>query len=507
MKLLLIQEILIEIVSDGVKEMLKRLNFSRRSRRCRWFKEFSQVLDHYKKEIGENLIPVIIEDFKGSIAVKISNNKMDKKEIQEMKKFMEMVKMGDTSQYVRNLKNGAAMAMAGRENWTEEDNKKIMNIINDGHEWILNRIDLYIRSEVFRQLQKLSEERSKLETTIYNFTDEEMPEEIRELFKNGVDVVPRVKLSILEVKKRVNEALKEYLERVHWKTNKSRKFEANDVIEWLKKAIAFENDEEDLKFYQNLINEYDGFMKEIENNHNYSYNEPKEKEIRKLLEIKNCVIVACDKNLGMSLFTLDTMRKADEKLMNQLGAKYVKGTEEEILKVVLSEIDNLEDGFCQKQKNYMDYAYKSRDIGKCDIIFPFLKSTHKVQKMTTQEIREKNISNLKFRPIIDARRWATRGYAGLIMGMLRKANDELISRAGPVLKEIKVKNGWRFSRVMQDFNFEEDFGVMVSADIGEAYTNITSRMINESIEIVFGFIGYQEWKIKLIRKMVDFVLT
>ena len=192
--------------------------------------------------------------------------------------------------------------------------------------------------------------------------------------------------------------------------------------------------------------------------------------------------------------------------MNQLGARYVKGTEEEIFKVVLSEIDNLEDGFCQKQKNYMDYAYKSRDIGKCDIIFPFLKSTHKVQKMTTQEIREKNISNLKFRPIIDARRWATRGYAGLIMGMLRKANDELISRAGPVLKEIKVKNGWRFSRVMQDFNFEEDFGVMVSADIGEAYTNITSRMINESIEIVFGFIGYQEWKIKLIQKLVDFVL-
>ena len=85
------------------------------------------------------------------------------------------------------------------------------------------------------------------------------------------------------------------------------------------------------------------------------------------------------------------MRKADEKLMNQLGAKYVKGTEEEILKVVLSEIDNLEDGFCQKQKNYMDYAYKSRDIGKCDIIFPFLKSTHKVQKMSTQ--REKHFQS------------------------------------------------------------------------------------------------------------------
>ena len=82
----------------------------------------------------------------------------------------------------------------------------------------------------------------------------------------------------------------------------SMKFEADDVTEWLRKAIAAENDEEDLKFYQNLINEYDGFMKEIENNHNYSYNEPREKEIRKMLEIKSCVSVACDKNIGMLLF-------------------------------------------------------------------------------------------------------------------------------------------------------------------------------------------------------------
>ena len=84
-----------------------------------------------------------------------------------------------------------------------------------------------------------------------------MPEEIRELFRNRVDVAPRVKLSILEVKKCVNESLKEYLERLHWKTNKSTKFEADDVTEWLRKAIGAENDEEDLKVYQNLINEYD----------------------------------------------------------------------------------------------------------------------------------------------------------------------------------------------------------------------------------------------------------
>ena len=57
-----------------------------------------------------------------------------------------------------------------------------------------------------------------------------------------------------------------------------------------------------------------------------------------MLEIKSCVSVACDKNIGMLLLSLDTMRKADEKQMHQLGARYVRGTEQEILKVVLGEI-------------------------------------------------------------------------------------------------------------------------------------------------------------------------
>ena len=40
----------------------------------------------------------------------------------------------------------------------------------------------------------------------------------------------------------------------------------------------------------------------------------------KKLERDGCVLVMCDKNMEMSLFALDTMRKADEALMKQLGA-------------------------------------------------------------------------------------------------------------------------------------------------------------------------------------------
>ena len=40
----------------------------------------------------------------------------------------------------------------------------------------------------------------------------------------------------------------------------------------------------------------------------------------KKVERDGCVLGMCDKNMGMSLFTLYTMRKADEALMDQLGA-------------------------------------------------------------------------------------------------------------------------------------------------------------------------------------------
>ena len=43
-------------------------------------------------------------------------------------------------------------------------------------------------------------------------------------------------------------------------------------------------------------------------------------ELIKRLDKEDCILVMCDKNMGMSLFKLETMRKADQELMNQLGA-------------------------------------------------------------------------------------------------------------------------------------------------------------------------------------------
>ena len=60
---------------------------------------------------------------------------------------------------------------------------------------------------------------------------------------------------------------------------------------------------------------------------------------------------------------------------------------------------------------------------------------------------------------------------------------------------------------MQDYIAEDEFDVMVTADIQEAYTNINDEMIKNAIVIVGEFVGYKEWKIQLMEKLIDLVLS
>ena len=62
----------------------------------------------------------------------------------------------------------------------------------------------------------------------------------------------------------------------------------------------------------------------------------------------------CDKNMGMSLFTLDTMRKADKALMNQLGAVKIENTKEAIIEDVLAELEKFEIWLSREQIEYLD---------------------------------------------------------------------------------------------------------------------------------------------------------
>ena len=491
-------------VCEGVAKVIQMFNVSRRGKKSAWYKRVLYSLGIYEEKLKGNLIPAIVKDFGGSISVKVVGGEMSQEEVDKVKEFKSMLEGSDEKGYKDELKKRIGEVCEGFPNLNHEE---WMNIIDICHEEFKEKIDLYIREKILRSVEELTKEKSKLETTIYNFTKNEIPEEVKNLFKNGVDSVPQIGMNIVDVKNRVNDSLINYLEGFRMRSNYGIKHIAQEEVNaWLDAAIREEVDSNDKEFYENVREGIAGLMAEV----GQFYNDNKidtEQQIKKKLYIEGCVIVLCDKGLGMSMFTLATMRDADKKLMEQMGAQLVEEKEGDVIRIVFERIQEFEKGLGEEQKDYLDFVFKERDITNCRLVLPFLRSTHKIQKMSKEEIKNKDINNLKFRPVIDAKRWATRGYAELGMKMMRKSISELLEKTGPVLKGIKVKNGWRFSKAMEEQTVGEEYTSLVSADIQEAYTNVTSTMINDSIVVVCEKLGYPEWKIKLMKKIITLVLS
>ena len=507
MKIKLEEQVLDGFVKKCRIEMLSRLEVSRSQKRKAWFIKVASALIDYEESMKKSFIKVVMKDFSGVVSVKISGGQIDDEEVEKLKQFKEMIQDSDHNAYKTRLENQVLAAMSDAHgSKSDEEKDAFKQVIDDCHKNLLISIDEYILERLFEDLKTCTVEKSKLGAAIYNFTEKDIPDDIKELFKNGVESVPSVGLSLNEVKTRVNDAMLSYLNT--FRSKYSWLFiDETDVSRWLEEAIKKEGNTENLDFYKRVQNGFQGMIQEVCLLYGDGKGNPMtEKVLKKKLEIENCIIVQCDKNLGMSMFTLETMRNADKELMTQLGATSVDKTKDEIFEMVFEEIDLFEESLDDDQKEYINYTYNDRDVRRCEITFPFLRSTHKVQKMSQDEIDNKDTSRLKFRPVIDSKRWMTRGYAELVMKMMRKLCQEMLEKAGPIMGGLKVKNGWLFASEMKDFEFEETFASMMSADIQEAYTNVTEKMINNSIETVCIYLGYNDWKKRLMQKLVTLVL-
>lgn len=500
------KEALDGIVHDGVKEMMMQVGGRNQSAKKRdWFKAVKAALDNYDHRILNEFLPVLVEDFSKSLVVKFSGAKMSEEDINKVKKFMEMVSKSNIRRFeeeliqkVENLK-GSNMELNERL----EDVKKVFV---DGHQWIFRRVELHVRSVISDAMYKNTVQRSNIEVMLYNFVEGDVPENVKNLFKYGMDSVSNTRLTKKDIDIRVEEALVEYCLRLGRRSICGTAVShARDVQDWIRQVKILNLDHDSREFIDILENTYPALKAELDLVYHDVKIDSREQLIRKM-EKEGTVLVTCDKNMGMSLFTLETMRKADEALMNQLGAVRIEKTKDEIIKDVTAEIENFELGLTGEQKEYLDAAYQSREEDMKRVKFPFLKSLHKIHKMSEKEIRDKDLKALKFRPVVDAKLWLTRGYAGVVMKMMRQACNILVTNGGAVIGKMKVKDGWRFAVDIRDYLVKEEYDIMVSADIQEAYTNISDVMIKKAIRTVCRSIGIVEWKIDLMEKLVDLVL-
>ena len=497
-------EVLEAIVKDGIKEMMNHAA-GRQEKKRAWFAAVKAVIVKYQRRVQEEFLPILVNDFGKAIEVKFSGGKMKEEEIEKVKLFMTMVEKSN----IKRLKQELLDSLDDLK-LEEEKLKSVKTVLKDGHEWIFQRIELYVRKAVMETLFNKSVERSKIEVMLYNFVDGEVPETVKKLLETGMNSVPSTRMTKEEIDKRVENALLEYVMRLgKRRIHGNAVVQAGDVKDWIKRVKIFNMDEESKLFVGKLEDFYPAMMQELSLLYEDVKVDTKEELIAKL-EKEGCVLVNCDKNMGMSLFRLDTMRKADEDLMKQLGAVEMYSNfsdiKEEVIKSVKREIQVFLRGLNQQQLDYMNSTVESRTVSKEKVSFPFLKCQHKVHKMSEEEIKNKDLSALKFRPVVDAKQWLTKDFSGIVMQMLRDLNSKLLESCGPVLGEMKSKDGWRFAAGIREFSTEEEYSAMLTADIEEAYTNITDGLIKKAIDVVGKFVEYEEWKIELMKKLVDLVL-
>ena len=508
-------KVLEDIVKDGVKEMVSHVaGKSRDAKRRPWVIAVKDAIKEYQERVKEEFLPILVNDFSKEVVITFSGGKISEEDKDKLNVFVEMVEKSNIDKlekYLIQKIEDLKVAGVGYEQMNDRL-EEIKGDIKEGHKWIFKRIELHIRWLIKETLHKNTVERSQIEVMLYNFVDGDVPETVKKLFKNGMNSVPSLRLTKQEVDVRVENALLEYALRFGRRRiyGYNRVLHVRDTQDWSEQVKTLSMDEESKIFVERLELYYPALKAELDLVFTDVNLDTKEELVRKL-EKEGCVLVTCDKNMGMSLFKLETMRKADEDLMKQLGAVRMESpfgdTKEVIIKSVKNEIKGFEYGLNVKQREFMDSVYEGRHSKRDKVSFPFLKSVHKILKMSQEEIQNKDLRTLKFRPVVDAKQWLTKGYSGVIMQMMRELINNLLEKSGPVLRDMKTKDGWRFAVGIQDYNVEQEFDIMATGDIKEAYTNISDVMIKGAIGTVGEFVGYEEWKLDLMKKLVDLVLS
>ena len=496
------------IVVDGVKEMMAlAVTRSEGAKKRGWFKVVKEAIQFYQQRIQHDFLPVLVNDFRRTDVVKFTRGRMSEEDINKIKLFMQMVEKSNIKKIEEELVKKIDNIKVEEWNVGLKNRKdEIKKAVAEGHQWMLRRLDLYVRSVISDEMYKKTVERSKIKVMLYNFTEHEADDSLKKLLENGMDSVPSSRMTKKEVDRRVQDALLEYLQRLgRRRIYGNLVVQASSVQGWIEKMKTINFDNDTKEYLEMIENSLPALQAELDLVYHNVDQDTKEDIVNKL-EREGCVMVMCDKNLGMSLFKLEMIRRSEKELMSQLEAVRMENTKEEITRGVLSEIHKFEMGLTRRQEEYINTTYWSRNCEREQISFPFLKIHHKIQKMSEEEIRNKDLGSLKFRPVVDAKQWLTRGYSGLIMQMMREACDKLIEGGGEVFKNIKSKDGWRVAVHVGDYTAKEEHDIIVTADIQEAYSNISDDMIKNAIERVCGFVGYDEWKIELMVKLVDLVL-
>jgi hypothetical protein len=226
---------------------------------------------------------------------------------------------------------------------------------------------------------------------------------------------------------------------------------------------------------------------------------------KKIAHIEGCVWNHADKDRGLILLDQEVAMNEEVKMMESMKAVKIDANGDTVLDNLVNAECELRMSMSVMEKKLMS---KFRPFRRHQIQMPFLKIQAKVHKLTHEQILNKDVSALTFRPVNDSKFFVTKPLARALMNLLRDLNVQVVSRF-PNLSNSFPTSGWDVARDLQSAcSFSEaDYSIHYSCDLSDAYTNCDLQDLLDSVRFCYRVVGGEDsaWKTVLIEKLASFV--
>ena len=358
-------------------------------------------------------------------------------------------------------------------------------------------------------LDKNHQEKCKREFGVFNFTDAVISTEQNSMLKKGKKFVIPFDMSRQEKISRISEECFSYAKkyRMYIENRKDKLGCQADPRTWLREASEAANEDEHKFFYTRLSKELADINLLLDQKSSTSV---RKQDVETSLKFADSVGNECDKSQGMDLLPTSAMRKGEVDMVKSLGGSIYPGTEADLIKKIKGDIDDFYNCLEGRQSHLLDQYFGQYVLPEPDkIVVPFLHLKLKVHKMKQEDIKAKDLSKLKFGPIVDQSRWLFKYHSKVLRMLISSLSDELMEKYQEKLGEVLAKNGAEVASMVNSFPFKSDysFKAMVSADLCDAYSETTLKDLEEAIEYAGEVTDLEPWLLELIISVARLIIS
>ena len=396
--------------------------------------------------------------------------------------------------------------------WGEEDMILVDNLKKEFKKF-LYKFDEDVKEKIIKAINKKHIEKCIIEMNFYNFTSNEIPKDLIEILNMGKKFVIPEKLSEEEVKCRVNNELLDYLVKYRKYVQRGEinyKFEnkeinVNSFLEVVMSECEKNNNiDNHYEFYKNVKEILMKIQWQLNKDSQAVFRGLHKKQVEQLVNIKDTIWNELDKDYGLMLVDCNVMRNAEISMMYSLNAEKIDINEENLQKVIEEKIKKFEKSLNNEESICLQARLKGSKTD--EFMVPFLKLNGKIHKMNVEEIKNKDVKALKFRPVVDSTRWPLRRYSYIILNIAREIIYDL-KKEFSYLDAITVKNSFEYVKGLKQMQLEENcYNITIGADLKDAYSNININDVMKALARIGKVIEIKEEIKQLFCQLLELVL-